>query len=273
MLEGGLCRESERPITLCLKNTSETHSGLQTGALPSVLGDLACAWACPPGTTASTMPAVPHWRAGVSKVCITPTEPICLDGWGSRISQGVSMDIWVKAAAFAAGEGGAPHVLVSADLCGFSGSMTERLVEWVAQNHGMARSQLILNCSHNHSGPVFEDTLPLYHNLNDTEYEVIARYTEELEAKVHDAISKAIAALVPCTLAWGQSLCGLAVNRRRSRGGETRRLPTVVDQDVPVLTLRGNDGSLFGVLFGYSCHATAINDQKVTMRASALLLF
>ena len=34
------------------------------------------------------------WRAGVAKVCITPDEPICLDGWGSRISQGVSMDIW-----------------------------------------------------------------------------------------------------------------------------------------------------------------------------------
>ena len=35
------------------------------------------------------------WRAGVSKVCISPQEPIWLDGWGSRDtpSQGISMDI------------------------------------------------------------------------------------------------------------------------------------------------------------------------------------
>ena len=100
------------------------------------------------------------WRAGVAKVCITPDEPICLDGWGSRISQGVSMDIWAKAAAFAVGADGPVHVLVSADLCGFSGSMAERLVAWAGTEHGMERSQLVLNCSHNHSGPVFEDTLP-----------------------------------------------------------------------------------------------------------------
>ena len=107
-----------------------------------------------------------RWSAGISKVCITPDNSICLDGWGSRISQGVSMDIFVKAAAFAvhsdSGGGDEVHVLVSADLCGFSGSMAERLVNWAAATHGMERRQLILNCSHNHSGPVFEDTLPLY---------------------------------------------------------------------------------------------------------------
>ena len=172
------------------------------------------------------------------------------------------MDIFVKAAAFSATDGPV-HVLVSADLCGFSGSMTERLVGWAAREHGMDRRQLILNCSHNHSGPVFTDTLPLYHNLSDAEMDVIEEYTTELEAKVCACISEAIANIAPASVAWGQSLCGMAVNRRRSRGGDTRRLPTVVDQDVPVLSLRNSDGGLFGVLFGYSCHATAINDQKI----------
>eukprot|EP01047_Picozoa_sp_COSAG01_P035510 COSAG01_NODE_2731_length_7172_cov_12.814082_2_plen_442_part_00 len=205
----------------------------------------------------------------MAKVCITPVEPICLDGWGSRISQGVSMDIWAKAAALAVGADGPVHVLVSADLCGFSGSMAERLVAWAAAEHGMDRSQLVLNCSHNHSGPVFLDTLPLYHDLPDAEYDIIARYTATLEQRVRQAISDAIGALAPARVGWGQSLCGFAVNRRRSRGNETRELPTVVDQDVPVLTLRcaaaegGGGGALIGCLFGYSCHATAINDQKV----------
>lgn len=203
------------------------------------------------------------WRAGVSKVCITPEEPICLDGWGSRISQGVSMDIWVKAAAFAANDTPV-HVIVSADLCGFSGSMVERLVSWAQVEHQLERNQLILNCSHNHSGPVFEDTLPLYHDLSDAEYDVIGRYTVALEERVRATISQAIKNLSPARISWGQSLCGFAVNRRRSRGNQTRQLPTVVDQDVPVLSMRHEDtGALMGCLFGYSCHATAINDEKV----------
>lgn len=155
------------------------------------------------------------------------------------------------------------HVLVSADLCGFSGSMSERLVGWAASAHNMERSQLVLNCSHNHSGPVFEDTLPLYHDLPDAEYEIIARYTVTLEERVRAAISAAIAALAPARVAWGQSLCGFAVNRRRSRGNETRELPTVVDQDVPVLTLRGeSSGALMGCLFGYSCTRTRKTHQR-----------
>ena len=144
------------------------------------------------------------WQAGVSKVCITPEEPICLDGWGSRISQGVSMDIWAKAAAFAT-DGSLVHVIVSADLCGFSGSMAERLVSWAEAEHGMARNQLVLNCSHNHSGPVFEDTLPLYHDLTDDEYDTIKRYTLTLEDRVRVAITEAIASMAPARVSWGHT--------------------------------------------------------------------
>eukprot|EP01052_Picozoa_sp_SAG31_P041840 SAG31_NODE_6458_length_2009_cov_1.894241_1_plen_156_part_00 len=154
--------------------------------------------------------AASGWHAGLAKVCITPDEPICLDGWGSRISQGVSMDIWAKAAAFSSGADAPVHVLVSADLCGFSGSMAERLVSWAAETHGMQRSQLILNCSHNHSGPVFEDTLPLYHDLPDAEYDVISRYTASLEERVRAAISGAIAALSPARVASRRAGCRLS---------------------------------------------------------------
>ena len=156
---------------------------------------------------------------------------------------------------------GSPQVVVTADLCGFSGSMTERLVAWAAATHSLDRSQLILNCSHNHSGPVFDDVLPLYYDLTEQQLEVTGRYTVFLEAQVQAAITEALAALAPASVSWGQGLCGFAVNRRRSRSG-SRHLPTIVDQDVPVLSVR-DGSSLVAVLFGYSCHATAINDLKV----------
>jgi neutral ceramidase len=36
-----------------------------------------------------------------------------------------------------------------------------------------------------------------------------------------------------------------------------------VDQDVPVLSVRRPDGSLLAVLFGYSCHATVLNQYEI----------
>ena len=143
---------------------------------------------------------------------------------------------------------GSPQVVVTADLCGFSGSMTERLVAWAAATHNLERSQLILNCSHNHSGPVFDDVLPLYYDLTEQQLEVTGRYTVFLEAQVQAAVTEALAALAPASVSWGQGLCGFAVNRRRSRSG-SRHLPTIVDQDVPVLSVR-DGSSLVAVLFG-----------------------
>ena len=60
-----------------------------------------------------------------------------------------------------------PAVIVTSDILGFSPSMTESLVAWAFETHDLPRSRLILNASHNHSGPVVEDVLPLYFALSD----------------------------------------------------------------------------------------------------------
>ena len=44
-----------------------------------------------------------------------------------------------------------------------------------------------------------------------------------------------------------------------------RHLPEIVDQDVPVLTVRAADGSRRAIVFGYACHATsAPADYQIT---------
>lgn len=203
------------------------------------------------------------WLAGVSKVCITPREPIWLDGWGGRTkpSQGVTMDIFSKSLALRDGAG-RTAVLVTNDLMGISATLTESLATWAKQAHGLDRSQIMINVTHNHSAPVLDDVLPLYYDLPQREYEVIHRYTIELEELMRKSITAAMADLKPARLGWGQSLAGFAVNRRRARPGG-RPLTTLTDPDVPVLTVRGEDGTLRGIVFGYACHTTCIEDGKV----------
>lgn len=203
------------------------------------------------------------WQAGVAKVDITPKEPVPLAGYGgkTRLSQRVEHPIWLKALALR-DDTGATSVLVTADLVGLSAKMVSRIARQALEKHKIPRERLILNTSHNHSCPVTEDVLWLYYEFTPEEASVKDRYTAMVYAKYDEVIGAAIANLAPAELAFEQGLAGVAVNRRRSRGAESRAMGGQVDQDVPVITVRsGNE--LRGLVFGYSCHTTALGGLSI----------
>jgi neutral ceramidase len=208
-------------------------------------------------------PAFAGWHAGTTKVDITPTESVPLAGYGgkTRMSQRVEHPIWLKALALK-DDAGATSVLVTADLVGLSDKMIAVIAKNALDKHGIPRERLILNTSHNHSCPVTEDVLWLYYEFTPDEAAAKDRYTAMVYAKYDDVIGEAIAALAPAEVAFEQGLAGVAVNRRRSRGPESRALGGQVDQDVPVITVKsGSD--LKAIVFGYSCHTTALGGLSI----------
>ncbi len=203
------------------------------------------------------------WEAGLARVDITPVESVPLAGYGgkTRMSQRIDHPIWLKALALRDATG-AVSVLVTADLVGLSDRMITRIAGSVREKHGLPRERLILNTSHNHSCPVTEDVLWLYYDFTPEEAAARDRYTERVYRAYEEVVAAAIADLAPAELAFEQGLAGVAVNRRRSRGPESRALPGPVDQDVPVLAVRSGE-SLRGIVFGYSCHTTALGGLGV----------
>lgn len=203
------------------------------------------------------------WQAGVAKADITPTESVPLAGYGgkTRMSQRVEHAIWLKALALK-DDAGAVSVLVTADLVGLSDKMIAVITKNAAEKHGVARERLILNASHNHSCPVTEDVLWLYYEFTPEEAAAKDRYTRMVYAKYDEVIGAAIAALKPAELSFEQGLAGVAVNRRRSRGPESRALGGQVDQDVPVIAVKSGN-ALQAVIFGYSCHTTALGGLSI----------
>jgi neutral ceramidase len=199
------------------------------------------------------------WNAGVAQVLVTPTEPIFMKGYGSRTkpSEGVRQDLYVKALALQ-DETGATSVLVTTDLHSYTRRMSDTIAEAVRKKHGLPRDRLILNGSHTHSGPAVtaEPQLRPAEDINAEQEAVIRRYTARVLDQIVDLIGRAIADLAPADLAFGQGSAAIGVNRRRLRDG-TRQLPGLVDQDVPILTVRAPGGALRAIVFGYACHATA----------------
>ena len=203
------------------------------------------------------------WQAGAAKADITPTESVPLAGYGgkTRMSQRVEHPIWLKALALK-DDSGATSVLVTADLVGLSDRMIAVIAKSALEKHGIPRERLILNTSHNHSCPVTEDVLWLYYEFTPEEAAARDRYTQMVYARYEQVIGNAIAALAPAELAFEQGLAGVAVNRRRSRGPESRAFGGQVDQDVPVITVKaGNE--IKAIMFGYSCHTTALGGLSI----------
>ena len=205
--------------------------------------------------------ATPLWKAGVAVVDITPAESIWMAGYASRTkpSEGVLQRLRAKAIALE-DEAGGVSVIVTSDLLGFTASMSQEVAARVQKAHGLPRERLVLNASHTHSGPVTGQKGRPNYVLDENQSKVVERYTAKLIDQVVEVIGKALSDRQPAELAFEQGFAGFAVNRRRVGN---RQYPGPVDHDVPVLSVRGADGKLMAVLFGYSCHATVLNQYEI----------
>jgi hypothetical protein len=195
----------------------------------------------------------------VARVLVTPQEPIFLKGYGSRTkpSEGVRQDLFVKALALQYGNEPVA-VLVTSDLHSYTQHMSQTIADGVQRQYGIARERLVLNGSHTHSGPAItaEPVFRPSEDINPEQQAVIRRYTARLMEQIVELVGRAVADLAPAEIAFGQGAAGFGVNRRRIAAG-MRHLPGPVDQDVPVLTVRGADRALRAIVFGYACHATS----------------
>jgi hypothetical protein len=92
------------------------------------------------------------WKAGFSRVLITPTEPVWLAGYeGMRVPEGVLDDLWMKALALEDGRG-TRLVLITSDFQGVPRSMSDRIFKALASEYRLTRANVILTFSHNHCG-------------------------------------------------------------------------------------------------------------------------
>jgi neutral ceramidase len=211
--------------------------------------------------------AEPGWKVGLGKCLITPTKPMWMAGYGSRNhpSEGKLQDLWVKALALEAADGGRA-VVVTSDLLGFPQKISQQICAAVAKRYGLERSRVMLTSTHTHCGPVLADALYDIYPLDDEQRQRIQDYSAALVPQVVAAVGEALEAPQPAMLAIGQGDTTFAHNRRNNTAkalteallqGQPPAGPE--DHDVPVLTVRCPNGKLRAALFGYACHNTCLN--------------
>ncbi len=206
------------------------------------------------------------WKAGVAKTAITPERPMWLSGYSSRdhAAEGKLHDLWAKALVLE-DPAGRLAVLVTLDLVGIDRDFSLRVRDDLQKLQGLTKSQIAINCSHTHTGPVVARNFRAMYFLNAEQTGLVDEYAAALHRKIIAVVGEAIKDLGPAKLFWGGGETSFAVNRRTNPEPEVPELAAAgklrgpVDHNVPVLTVTSAAGSLQAIVFGYACHATALS--------------
>lgn len=206
------------------------------------------------------------WKAGVATGVITPDRPMWMSGYSSRdhVAEGKLHDLWAKALVLE-DSSGARAALVALDLVGIDRLLSLAVRDALEKKYGLTKSQIAINCSHTHTGPVVSHNLRAMYALDEEQSRLVDEYTAALEKKIVALVGEAIKNLAPAAISWGGGETSFAVNRRNNPEPEVPALVAAgklkgpVDHQVPVLTVQGADGKLKAVVFGYACHATCLS--------------
>lgn len=207
------------------------------------------------------------FNAGVARKVITPDTPVWLSGYASRNkpSNDILHDLWAKALVIEENRE-SRIIIVTIDIIGLSHELSENIAHRVIAKHGIERSQLLLNTSHTHSGPVIWPSLSMMFDLSIEELQALVRYNIRLADDIVEVIDMAILDLKPVNISVAHGSAHFAVNRRQptDKGfiiGVNSDGP--VDHDVPVLKVETPGGKIEALLFGYACHNTTLNIYEV----------
>jgi hypothetical protein len=219
-------------------------------------------------TGVATAGAAEPWKAGAAKVNITPAEYMWMAGYASRdhVATGKMTDLWAKCLVLEDAKG-KRAVLVTLDLVGIERQHAQSICEKLQTKYKLERSQIAINCSHTHSGPVVARNLrPMhFYGLAKEQQDQVLAYAAKLEDSIVELVGNAIDNLAPAKIEWGSGRTDFAVNRRNNKEPEVPMLRAAgqlkgpVDHDVPVLAVKGEAGKLRAVAFGYACHSTVLS--------------
>lgn len=129
--------------------------------------------------------AAPRWKAGVAKTVITPGEAIWMAGYADRDkpAEGKIHDLWAKALHLEDAQGN-QVLLITMDLESIPREISGRIKERLKAETGLEKEQVVLNCSHTHSGPLLKNDYTYVYLMDDRQTVLTDNYTGWFEERI-----------------------------------------------------------------------------------------
>ncbi len=193
---------------------------------------------------------------GVAKIDVTPSYPVRLAGYAVRKteSEGVAQHLFAKALAFGSDKE-KPALLITVENCGVPQNVRDEVVQRLGKKKHIRPERIAICSTHTHSAPWLKGYLRNLFNveLPPEQAAHVERYTSQLTDALETVALNALLNRSPAMLTLGFGHAGFAGNRR-TKGGP-------VDQEVPILFIAGEDGTVRAVWASYACHCTTLTGE------------
>ncbi len=199
-----------------------------------------------------------HLLAGAASVNITPPIPIPMGGYIAREGPANEVHDQLYARALVLDDGQTRLAVVTADLLGLYRQTTAKVRGRVQNLCGIPAENLMLACSHTHSGP---DSMLLMCATLDQEWEQV------LPHYMVSAVYLAVQRLRPARLGVGVGQAHFTRNRRRPWEEGTATPPGPVDPEVTVLRVDDAAGQPLAALFHFTSHAVVLGSDNRALSA------
>lgn len=206
------------------------------------------------------------WKVGLATANITPEKPMWLAGYASRTkpSEGSIHPLWAKCILFEDAQGNR-SLLLTLEVVGIGSSFSNEVRQAISKETGAPIENIIINCSHTHSGPVLDHVLTGIYPLDDSNKMVIVEYGKWLRAALIQLSKQALQDLEPVKLFAKNGVSRVQVNRRSNQEKDIARLKELKgpnDFSVPVFKVETASGKLKAIIFGYACHPTVLSGYQ-----------
>ncbi|WP_058485688.1 neutral/alkaline non-lysosomal ceramidase N-terminal domain-containing protein [Defluviitalea phaphyphila] len=199
-------------------------------------------------------------KLGISKIKITPQNPVRLCGYATRTSnfEEVKEDIYIRIHAY--NKDNKDILFIYGDLLWWGSDFVKNIKSDLIKKFPLEKNNIFFIASHNHSGPptsnLFTSPLETYDK----------KYSEFLKQKVVEGIKKALENMEEVTgeIYYGKS--NLNVFRRVIVDGKVTMAPNYdieVDRNLTIVGLYRKDHTLKGLIIHYPCHANISNENYI----------
>jgi hypothetical protein len=199
--------------------------------------------------------------AGAAETIITPTPVGTFLIGPLKESTGVHDDLFARALVIF--DGTTRVAIVTLDFLGLDFSFHDRIVAAIEKQTGIARGNIMVNCSHTHNAPL---TIP----WRAWEKKLDKPWHESMPGKIATVVGEASANRRAATLRFGREPVQIGFNRRLpTENGvvmQPNRSGTVVPW-VDVLCVEADDGRSIAILFSHAAHPVIIHAASTLISA------
>lgn len=193
-------------------------------------------------------------KAGIKRADITPPKGLELAGYPHypRNNEGAHDPLY--ATCMYLEQGDESVALVSLDLLFFSKLHAKKVRKKVEEECGIKAQNIMISCSHTHSGPWASGRLDI--ESLEAGKEQPKEYVEFLISTIVNIITKAKEEAFNAEFTFGTAICGA-----ESGVGGNRRIPGGPhDPSVSVIAVRDYDKNIRGMMVNYTLHPTFIHE-------------